>query len=470
LESQIRREGPSGSASALSKENVEEVHKFLARNGHLCREHIPSEALNFCFLIAYGKREQQHEWEEILFKTVKADLNLPFKCLLMAAMNERPVTYVTGLVRAPFHLVKEWFARTLKDEPILQQLFMSVSREELAKVARMKTEDPSLLVQMPSMWEALFLSKLGIAHKKPLVMTPEKWNETVDKILRTNWSVSACTVGEVLEGVRDLIGDRLFQKVMRKYRYSFLNTASQLWLDDVDTAECFVEGVVRVYHSHVFEEKWDEFLHTTKCQQTIPVQLMVVGEKNNWPELVSEVKKQVLHLFKHELSLKELCQMQYNRECDWYQLLLGILPRVLPRDGEQSYLSQIGEYENWESCLLRVCIELFGKEWTREEADKRVFGVEGNLSFWQWAAGNMRNGQLLHIAVEVGSLHGVECTAWPGFIVWRNDHNMTALHLATENCEAVIGSGSPEREVSQFTLILSDIVLYSFIFCTTGGA
>jgi len=47
---------------------------------------------------------------------------------------------------------------------------------------------------------------------------------------------------------------------------------------------------------------------------------------------------------------------------------------------------------------------------------------------------DMVGGELLHIAIEIGSLDGVKSTAWPSAIKWRNGMtNKTAVELTQDN-------------------------------------
>jgi len=43
-----------------------------------------------------------------------------------------------------------------------------------------------------------------------------------------------------------------------------------------------------------------------------------------------------------------------------------------------------------------------------------------------------KDGELLHIAIEIGSLIGVKWTAYPKTLTWRNPDNRTALEVAEE--------------------------------------
>jgi len=94
------------------------------------------------------------------------------------------------------------------------------------------------------------------------------------------------------------------------------------------------------------------------------------------------------------------------------------------------YKNRTKVYSTWQVSLLRVWIQLFGEGETRRQADYNL----RNGYFWESASSVMnKSGELLHIAVELGSLKGVKLTAYPNMISWRDgDNNRTALELAKE--------------------------------------
>jgi len=93
------------------------------------------------------------------------------------------------------------------------------------------------------------------------------------------------------------------------------------------------------------------------------------------------------------------------------------------------YLTQTRVHSTWQCSLLRVWIQLFGDEETRRQADEIL---EDGLSFWERVSKEMKDEELLHIAVEIGSLIGVKCTAWPNMVRLRDGNNRTAVEYAEE--------------------------------------
>jgi len=79
--------------------------------------------------------------------------------------------------------------------------------------------------------------------------------------------------------------------------------------------------------------------------------------------------------------------------------------------------------------LLRVLIQLFGEK----EIMRKAYEIdcEKNSFFWELTAMDMKDGELLHLAVKVGSLRGVKTSAWPSFINWTIE-DKTALELAKQ--------------------------------------
>jgi len=83
-------------------------------------------------------------------------------------------------------------------------------------------------------------------------------------------------------------------------------------------------------------------------------------------------------------------------------------------------------------CTQYRSTQIFGEEQTKEEADERSF--KGGVSFWTNAANYIKDGELLHIAVQVGSLLGVNRTSWPAMIKWKDEkiRGRTAIQFSTE--------------------------------------
>jgi len=157
-----------------------------------------------------------------------------------------------------------------------------------------------------------------------------------------------------------------------------------------------------------------------------------------WVNSLKEVQVLVRDHLRDKLSLNVIMDytwtyIQYNRECDWYKLFVVVLhesPQIrnkIPVD----YVTRTKVYSSWQCSLLRVWIQLFGADETQRQADEVV---QYGLNFWEGGSIRMKDGELLHIAVEVGSLIGVKWTAYPKTIAWRDGKNndRTALELAED--------------------------------------
>jgi len=132
----------------------------------------------------------------------------------------------------------------------------------------------------------------------------------------------------------------------------------------------------------------------------------------------------------------------YICERDWY-CLLSVFPQIkasLDTDQLKEIAADDKAHLNWECCLLRAWIKIFGNERTKRDADDHKFGGEHNESgsFWEDSSlfssllSCMKDGELLHTAIEVGSLVGVRATAWPAIMKWTNGEGKTALEVAEQ--------------------------------------
>jgi len=121
-----------------------------------------------------------------------------------------------------------------------------------------------------------------------------------------------------------------------------------------------------------------------------------------------------------------------NRECDLFRLFqeLPELRKKIPKD----FREKTEVHLNWQCCLLRVLIQLVGEQETCKLLDEDNYEVFDSENVFTRVKSHMRDGELLHIAVELGSLRGVKKTVWPGMIGWRDTNNggKTALELAMQ--------------------------------------
>lgn len=128
-----------------------------------------------------------------------------------------------------------------------------------------------------------------------------------------------------------------------------------------------------------------------------------------------DIKKITNHLY-----------LKYNTERDWLILcsvLSGFRDEIKKKDLTE--IDFCGRYENWECCLVRFWIRVYGTESAKEEFEA------AHEEFWKQASLNMTNGQLLHICVELGCVKGVKVSAWPAMLMWRcEETGLTALELA----------------------------------------
>jgi len=382
------------------------------------------------------------------------DWNMIFGCLAMTALKDMGNTEksFSELVSVPFELVFNCLNNCkCSNMESLVEILNQLRKPDLAQLARMKTDNPCLLVEVPNIWESIFSSqeiaqKLKLDKSEICLPTLVDFYTRIVKSIR-HYSLSWCSVGCILKGVSELYGRALYEDVFHKVSERevimalvwFQNTTSSLWSTNANVTKCFVEQMLNLcFNNGEVKLEWLRYLAFR-----IPVPLMLVGEKNGWPLLVSNIERLIAEKFKSKLSLQEVYQLSldYNRPCDWYRLL-AIFPEVegkLPVD----YENQTDVCLSSDCCLLRVWINVFGHKETKKEADKNLYG-DSKLCFWEHAAIDMENGELLHIAVEAESLLGVQKTAWPGILNWRKI-NKTAVEISQDKW----GDG---HEITKFLL------------------
>jgi len=125
-----------------------------------------SSSYFYCF-IAYGKLDTAKNWTncmEIMLNRLHYEDAL--RILFISAVNASRKSGCESVFNVPFECVMELLTRfNWKVDGELMAIFLKCSENELAKLARMKTEDPFLLDDLPSVWEALFLQPKGLAYK-----------------------------------------------------------------------------------------------------------------------------------------------------------------------------------------------------------------------------------------------------------------------------------------------------------------
>jgi len=325
----------------------------------------------------------------------------------------------------------------------LLSLITNLGRKDLAGLARIKCENPFLLSDLPSLWEVFFLDKKGIAYtqtKKTKNILKESrimiiiTVEDILNIARTRTSYQQ-NLGLVLLKLQALVGADDIKVVMTDSRVleKFAYFARDLSLKDLEIGKKYAGGILQVYMDF-FEDEW--LLWVDELSTKIPLQLLIIEKENEQdktedlkcPAFLKRVQERIRFHLKDKISFfKDImnCGWAYKRECDWYELIVLVNEsRKIPQDHAQ----RTKVYSSWQCCLLRVWIKLFGMEETRKEAD-RIFE---RTDFWETGAQETKDGELLHIAVEVGSVKGVKMTAYLGLIYWRDRNSRTALELAGE--------------------------------------
>jgi len=408
-----------------------------------------SKTSNNFTMVAYGKLEiaqwVQFPMQQNISVHSRDQLNFFLGCLMLSALNEERVA-PSSLLQAPFDFVRR-LVRWAHVHPDIQNLFSFItdlSREELLDLATLQSEDPYLLSDFPTVWEVFFHEDQGLAKVK---------RQKVMAVLNKNYSF-AMIVADLLKSLRSpevelkrvlimegLVSEEHVKKAMtdNRMRLIIAQRACDLWLEDKQVGKTYFMGVVQVYLD-IFHGELDNLAE--ELAEHFPVHLLVLAEEKvrsergqEWTNLLKTVQVFLRGRFRDALSLKDSSDIRwnnirYNRECDWYELLMTMFnesPEIknkIPSD----YASRMKVHSTWQCSLFRVWIQFFGEEVTRRQVEEVV--EDGCL--WQNACKETKDGELLHMAVELSSLIGVKKTAYPKMLTWRNRDNRTALELAEE--------------------------------------
>jgi len=379
-------------------------------------------------MIAHGKLEVR-EWETTLSRKNQylqicstEQFTYLLGCLMLSAINDDRVPHQsTSSVREsshfqylhPLDFVKKVMARGdnfTYDYGILYSFIAELSREELLDLATMRTKQPVLLSDLPSAWEVFFHAEKGLATmkmEKALKVPHER--RALGKIFQNLLKSDDPSLSpedelrRVLLWERGLVREERVREAMTRYRelpvteygtldiimlgvtakYGALSIVAQsardLWLKDVQLGRNYIMGMVQLYLD-IFSgevESWAKIL-----AKTVPVQLLVVAEEkarrrsgggqHEWANLLKLVQKCIRDELPNKLTLNGICNeewrfVRYNRECDWFQLLMVLLNESPERN---NYANRTKVYPTWGCSLLRVWIRLFGKEETKRQADE----------------------------------------------------------------------------------------------------
>jgi len=162
------------------------------------------------------------------------------------------------LIRAPLDLVREVLTKSESDRNTdIRNLFSfmaDLSKELLLDLATMKTKDPVLLSDLPTVWEVFLHEEKGLAK-----INRQKTNSVLNKddvveiilrdLLESNASLSPeVELRRVLLSVVDLLREERVKGAMA-YRLltRFAHRANDLWLKNAGVGKKYIMAVVHVY-------------------------------------------------------------------------------------------------------------------------------------------------------------------------------------------------------------------------------
>jgi len=408
----------------------------------------------------------------------ESNSNEIFRYVLASAVNERDLADgLSTWVDIPFESAIESMRMVNWSEqnPLtpLINIITGSSQQELLEISKLKNENPTYMFELPCIWEALFMYPTGLAHKPKNrsilceTMTKFGWGKALVEIMRSIMkSMTCCSVYMVIDGLWKLLDELettgLFWEVLsdvfvhgyRTVLSLFAESAKECWKEDVGIAKCFIRGVV----SMCLKVSKNDMEWFDKLRHTIPVEILILGEENSWTELVDQVKEAVRVGFVSRNSFWEFCcngTFVYNRLCDWYRLLLEIpdFKEKVPTD----YRMQTEKFVSWERCLICVSIAMFGLKNTREGLNGLWSFPYGRQTFWRMA-NYKKDFELLHVAVQIGSIDGVQMSAFPGLLSWKNPkhEDLTALEMSVKEW-------GHDHEVTRFLQQLTGLLAPEFL-------
>jgi len=167
---------------------------------------------------------------------------------------------------------------------------------------------------------------------------------------------------------------------------------------------------------------------------TIPMELLAAAE-SKWgledkflPELETRIRKSFLpcdnprQFLRNKCESSEISHLQYNTETEWSRLI-HVLCRI---DLSGIKFNDKAYTDSW-SPLLRVIMKI-----DKERDSLADFVNESRLWLHDALTNDMEDGELLHAAIELGTLTGVKRTAFPGLIIWKNNEGIDATQLALQ--------------------------------------
>jgi len=203
----------------------------------------------------------------------------------------------------------------------------------------------------------------------------------------------------------------------------------------------FSVGSLEFYRRFLVQNMRDKLsvnLNTENLLRTKNVSSVVVPDRDKIFEFSSSLTSICENIVENAtvMSADYNVYKAYRTEKDWEKFLEV---RGFRRNSKSPLSSKM--YSDWISPLFRVWIAFFGLSETKKEAEEEISNMKmtGNpsrrgtkITLWQLVRNSMNDGELLHVAVDLGSLKGVEQTAWPGFLKWNNEDGKTALEYAKE--------------------------------------
>jgi len=266
-----------------------------------------------------------------------------------------------------------------------------------------------------------------------------------------SWS-GCCKVTEILESIRvninndDTLRQILLQDCVKNSMIHTIEDVRCSWhIWKKENGNCFLRRILAFYFD-VFKDDSNplSWLHNDDSESIclvskIPVEILVVADSLG-ADVSSQVEKKIVldnidfpevHFFTPQEIYRLGKKFNYRTEREWARLMTAMGYEFVTTDEFSEKL-----YSDVWSCLLRVLIRICGIDTMRFNMDDEEYYAivtdTNVLTFWNFASYSMKDGELLHVAVELNCILGVQATAWPGVIRWKNENGKTALDIAME--------------------------------------
>jgi len=393
------------------------------------------------------------------------------RCLILAAKLKETDKYSRSEAWALYNLVCGHIAKVSKSKEyrLLINELLEASPSELNnlfvnEVEPIEIKTELVLVPEIPVWEIVILhltKSISRSTVKEIFHSEAVLSEIISGIIK---STRCCNLSRVLEGLRVFVDDsNIICKVM--FTNCVLNSVEQatkvtgeLYVDGNagEARLCKLQRVIE-FCSEVFLQNENEYkiLDWVKSKYIksdstfestlflqIPNEILLAFSKlrenkeNKFQNILEQLKVWKKESIPAEITPEFIAEILcvrgvgYWKETEWAQFFSAGSETMIK---SPSQFSSVPErcYNDRFSPLLRECIKRFGREFTKACVEKEVYGArESKTNLWEFAIEEIEDGELLHVAIELGSFEGVKKLSFAGTLNYKNSSGISAKELA----------------------------------------